>query len=235
MKTPYLLSLIVVLVFTTCIQAQENSEMKYIFSGDKKIKISGFIGPIMEFSAIQDEFAFFMGGGGGLMFNQKFYFGGYGEGLTTIHESKYWAKYEDDKENHKDKDKDEDYDDKYEGKINFGHGGFWLGYTLFPQKPIHFGISSKIGWGSINTGSEYDFGDDYYYEKDDYYLDHVFVAIPQLEVEFSFTKWFKANVGIGYRVVAGIDKRNEYDELIYDKKDYNKPEGTITLCFGYFK
>lgn len=229
MKTPYLLSLIVVLVFATCLQAQENSEMKYIFSGDKKIKISGFIGPIMEFSAIQDEFAFFMGGGGGLMFNQKFYFGGYGEGLATIHKPKDW-----DDENHE----DEDYDER---KISFGHGGFWLGYILHPQKPIHFGISSKIGWGSINNVESYNSDNDWdsdwdnnWDSKDDYYLDHVFVAIPQIEVEFNFTKWFKANVGIGYRIVAGIDKKIN-DELVYDKKDYNKPEGTITLCFGYFK
>jgi len=213
--------------------------MKYIFSGDKKIKISGFIGPIMEFSAIQDKFAFFMGGGGGLIFNQKFYFGGYGEGLTTFHKPKDWdnEKHEDDndKSKHIYKDKDEDYD---EGKINFGHGGFWLGYILHPHKPIHFGISSKIGWGSINTVSEYDY-DEYYFDKDDYYLDHVFVAIPQLEVEFNFTKWFKVNAGIGYRIVAGIDKEIIYSDvdskMIYDKKDFNKPQGTITLCFGYFK
>ena len=42
------------------------------------------------------------------------------------------------------------------------------------------------------------------------------------------------NVGVGYRVVTGINK--EYmGELIFDKKDFNKPQGTITLMFGYFK
>jgi hypothetical protein len=230
MKTNYLFTLVTLLAVTLCLNAQEETEMKYIFSGDKKIKVSGFIGPIMEFSAINNDFAFFMGGGGGLLFNQRFYFAGYGEGLTTVHESKYWEKekYGDDKGYNDEKD-----EDRYEGKISFGHGGFWLGYILHPQKPIHFGISSKIGWGSINTVSEYDF-DEYYFGKDDYYLDHVFVAIPQLEVEFSFTKWFKANVGVGYRIVSGIDKKIN-EELVYDKKDFNKPQGTITLCFGFFK
>lgn len=227
MKAPYLLTVITCLVFATFLNAQEDAEMKYIFSGGKKIEISGFIGPIMEFSAIQNDFAFFMGGGGGLMFNQKFYFGGYGEGLTTIHSSDYWIY--------------DAFSGSYyptDGNITFGHGGFWLGYILHPQKPIHFCFSSKIGWGAINTFQDVEI-EPYKDEYDDSHIDHVFVAIPQVEVEFNFTKWFKANIGVGYRIVAGIDKElisKDKDPLpLYDKKDYNKPEGTITLCFGYFK
>ncbi len=213
--------------FSIDLNAQEESEMKYIFTGEKKIKVSGFIGPIMEFSAIQNDFAFFMGGQGALIFNQKFYFGGYGEGLTTRHYSDYWIY------------------DKYtgdfystDGYISFGHGGFLLGYIHKSNKPIHFGISSRIGWGAINTFPIKEI-EPYYYEYDDSHKDHVFVAIPQIEVEFNFTKWFKVNAGIGYRIVAGIDKEIIFDDknskMIYDKKDFNKPQGTITLCFGFFK
>ena len=226
MNYSYLLILLTFLaVFNTNLNAQEESEMKYIFSGDNKIKVSGFIGPIMEFSAIQNDFAFFMGGKGGLIFNQKFYFGGYGEGLTTRHYNKQW-------------DIDKIDDKGYYGNITFGHGGFLLGYIHKSNKPIHFGISSRIGWGAINTIPDKDI-DHYYYDKDDTYKDHVFVAIPQIEIEFNFTKWFKINAGIGYRVVAGIDKEIIFDDknskMIYDKKDFNKPQGTITLCFGFFK
>jgi len=207
------------------INAQEDPEMKYIFSGNKKIKVSGFLGPIMEFSAIQKEFAFFMGGQGGLIFNQMVYFGGYGEGLTTRHYNENWDI--------------DNLDDKgYYGNITFGHGGFVLGYLHKSSNPIHFGISSRLGWGTINTIPDKDI-DHYYYTKDDTYKDHVFVAIPQIEVEFNFTKWFKVNAGIGYRIVAGIDKEIIYiggdSKMVYDKKDFNKPQGTIMLCFGYFK
>ncbi len=64
-------------------EGEGEKEMKYIFGGKGKTKVSGFITPIMGFSAIGDEFAFFMGGGGAVLLNQKFYVGAFGEGLAT--------------------------------------------------------------------------------------------------------------------------------------------------------
>lgn len=200
-------------------QEKEEKEMKYIFGGKGKTKVSGFIAPIMGFSAIDNEFAFFMGGGGGVLFNQKFYAGAFGEGLATRH-------FPNDKENMF-------YPDK--AKISFGYGGFWLGYIHKSQKPIHFGASTRLGWGSIYYDQYYDYQDgDFNFQTDMDYLDNVFVIVPQIEAEFNFFKWMKMNVGIGYRVVTGINK--EYaGEPLFDKKDFNKPQGTITLMFGYFK
>ncbi len=118
-------------------------------------------------------------------------------------------------------------------KTSFGYGGFWLGYIHQSQKPIHFGASTRLGWGSIYYDQYYsDF--DYNFQTDKALLDNVFVIVPQIEAEFNFFKWMKMNVGIGYRVVTGIDKKYG-GELLFDKKDFNKPEGTITLMFGYFK
>ncbi len=198
-------------------QEEEEKEMKYIFSGKGKTKVSGFIAPIMGFSAIGNEFAFFMGGGGAVLLNQTFYIGAFGEGLTTRH----YPKNEDNLF----------YPD--DAKISFGYGGFWLGYIHKSQNPIHFGASTRLGWGSIYYDQDYNKpNDNFPVDKD--YLDNVFVFVPQIEAEFNFFKWMKINVGVGYRVVAGINK--EYaGQLIFDKKDFNKPQGTITLLFGYFK
>ena len=69
---------------------------------------------------------------------------------------------------------------------------------------MHFGISTRLGWGSINFDEYYN---DVNYKPDNTYLDNVFVFVPQIEAEFNFFKWMKMNVGLGYRVVAGIDKK----------------------------
>ncbi len=197
-------------------EEEEQKDMQYIFGSKGKTKVSGFGAPIMQFSAIGDEFAFLMGGGGAVLLNQTFYIGAFGEGLSTSHYSQIESIPE-------------------RGKTRFGYGGFWLGYIHKNQKPVHFGISTRLGWGSIYYDVNYNnyYNNDYEYQADPNYLDNVFVLVPQIEAEFNFFKWMKMNVGVGYRVVTGINK--EYmGELIFDKKDFNKPQGTITLMFGYF-
>ena len=200
-------------------EAEEEKNMQYIFGSKGKTKVSGFGAPIMQFSAIGDEFAFLMGGGGAVLLNQTFYIGAFGEGLSTSHYSQI-----------------ESIPAVPKGKTRFGYGGFWLGYIHKHQNPVHFGVSTRLGWGSIYYDINYNnyYNNDYEYQADPTYLDNVFVIVPQLEAEFNFFKWMKMNIGVGYRVVTGINKG--YDgELIFDKKDFNKPQGTITLMFGYFK
>lgn len=197
----------------------EEKEMKYIFGGKGKTKVSGFIAPTMEFSAIGDEFAFFMGGGGAVLLNQTYYIGAFGEGLTTKHYTEI------------------DGIDYYptKGQIRFGYGGFWLGYIYKSQKPVHFGASTRLGWGSIYFDQYYYNRDgDYNYQTDNAFVDNVFVLVPQIEAEFNFFKWMKMNIGVGYRIVTGINKTYN-GQALFNKSDFNKPEGTITLMFGYFK
>lgn len=170
--------LLIFLVSLTSVIFAQDTEMKYLFGGKGKVKVSGFVAPIMEFSAMGDRFAFFMGGGGAILFNQAFYFGAYGEGLTTPYEKEIVI--------------NPLYSWKTTQRIGWGHGGFWLGYIHRSQAPVHAGISSRIGWGAINLWEEN--------LKDGFssdYTDHVFVAIPQVEVEFNFFRWLKANVGVG--------------------------------------
>jgi hypothetical protein len=210
----FLLLVLIATLVKVCFSQEQ--EMKYLFGGKEKIRVSGFIAPIMEYSAMGDNFAFFMGGGGAILFNQAFFFGAYGEGLTTPYEKEIiinplqsW---------------------KTTQQIEWGHGGFWLGYIHRSNAPIHAGISTKLGWGSIDI-----YDQDFNHSSTEF-RDNVFVIIPQLEAEFNFFKWLKLNVGVGYRVVTGIDKKYSWsDELIYDKKDFNKPEATMTLMFGFFK
>lgn len=210
---------ITLIMSSATLTAQEEEEMKYIFSGNKNMKVSGFIGPIMEFSAMGDRFAFFMGGGGGLIFNQTFFIGGYGEGLTTSYrENLYYG------------DNNSSY---YNEEIGFGHGGFWMGYMHHSKAPIHAGFSTKLGWGSVD---KYNSSDKYNNDYSSEYQDNVFVIIPQIEAEMNLFKWLKINAGVGYRIVTGLNKTYAFnDETIYNKKDFNKPQATLSLLFGFFK
>ncbi len=206
------------------LHAQDEQQMKYLFEGGK-VHVSGFGGPIMEFSSVGNDFAFLMGGGGGILLNHTLLLGGYGEGLTTNHYvdiSNYMTDYGQNKYS-------------FTGQVNFGHGGFWIGYVNKANSPVHFAVTSKLGWGSISLYDTYD--KSMYYSGDEF-TDEVFVIQPQIEADLNFTKWMKMNIGVGYRFVTGVDKKYHSSDgykQIYDSKDFNKPELTLSLLFGNFK
>ena len=121
------------------------------------------------------------------------------------------------------------------GQVDFGHGGFWIGYIHKAQNPVHFAVTSKLGWGSITLNENYS---DHFYYSGSEFNDNVFVIQPQIEADFNFTKWMKMNIGAGYRFVTGVNKKypsgNGFKQL-YDSKDFNKPEITLSFLFGWFK
>ncbi len=177
--------LLILLCAVTMLPAQEwdldefddKNEVKTVMNSITIHRISGFGGPTMSYSAINGEFAFMMGGGGGIIIN-NFFLGGYGEGLQTDVNV---------------------IDISGLRNVDFGHGGFWLGYELFPKKMIHPVISSRIGWGSIsgkNTKSES--GEDYIIS------DAVFVLVPTISLEVNLTRFIKMNVGAEYRRTLNV-------------------------------
>ena len=70
----------------------------------------------MGFTQIDGDITHMMGGGGGILLDE-IYLGGYGIGSTTKIQSKL-----------------SNYDN---GEMEFGHGGFILGYTFMGKKAIH--------------------------------------------------------------------------------------------------
>lgn len=147
-----------------------------VLIGNDYESISGFGGVIISFSELGGDVASYTGGGGAVLLDNAFYFGGYGVGLN---------------------------DDKrvsiegLEYDVDFSHGGFWMGYNMRPDKLVHLSISTKLGWGSI----DYDPFD----PGLDRFDDQVFIVTPQLEAEFNMTHWFKLNIGAGYQQAIGVD------------------------------
>lgn len=162
--------------------------------------LGAFGGPLVEIGAINGEIGADVGGGGALLMD-NFFFGGYGLGTNypeielTVNE------------------RTDFYD------IQFGHGGFWLGYTRDVQKLAHFYSDLKIGWGRARLEQDGDAA----------FSDRVFVLTPAAGIEFNVVSFFKIGFTAGYRWVNGV---NVLPEL--DNNDFSSPVGTITFRFGGF-
>lgn len=189
-----------------------------------KVLLSGFGGLISETSFLKNQLSEALGAGGALMINNCFFLGGYG--LTTV-------------SNHTIKDLiiPDEYlqDDRplyYFGKplrINYGHAGIWMGGIFFPDKRVHFGVSSRFGWGNIHltdsVNNSYIHNVDYRLE---YTNDKIFVISPRIELEINITSWLKANIGLGYNFVTGID----FDR--YKQCKFSSPQLSVGIYFGGF-
>ena len=183
-----------IVLFFSGLKAQD-SEIQTLFSGSTRI--SGFGGPTMSFTTVNGEFAHMMGGGGGVLLG-NFFLGGYGEGLTN--------------------------GISVDGaRLDFGHGGFWTGYSFLANRPFHPSISAQIGWGGV---SEIDYN---YYELSS---DNVFVFNPAIELEMNFTRFFRLGVGVHYRIVTGVNPSVHNSNLT--NSDFSGPGISLDFKFGWF-
>lgn len=197
-----LLLLIAIILMPFLVHAQEES-FETIGSVHGRVKVSGFGGPIMSFTTIDGQFAHMMGGGGAVIIN-NFFIGGYGMGKTT----------------------ELQYKGEPSNVMNFGHGGFWLGYTFKHNKAIHPVIHTQLGWGGISKYSK-----DFDYEMDPTNIDQVFVICPTFELEMNFSRFFKLGAGVNYSFVYNTGQINSP----YTFEDLSNPGVFVSLKFGWFK
>jgi hypothetical protein len=183
--------------------AQDEDDYEHLLK-NRKLSFSIFASPIFEFSGVNGSFGFSSGGGGAIIINQTLFIGGYGLKLAPVIQKELTL----DGQNYQDL------------EIDFNHAGFWVGYIHDFRKLIHFGGSAKFGWGNIALDHASYPGT---------YDDNVLVITPQAEVEVNVSKWFKINVGLGYRLVTSVN------ENIFTKKDFNSPEASIGFMFGWFR
>lgn len=172
----FFLVLITGLLSISLLTAQDD-DFKTIFQKkeDKKIKVTGFGGPMMSFTAIGNEFAFMMGGGGVVVVGNAF-FGGYGMGKTNTIAYKYNEEY----------------------NMGFGHGGFWLGYITRPYRPFHITFSTQIGWGGISLNPDIPDTD-----VESISSESVFVLSPVIELEMNFSRFVRIGIGGSFSYVSG--------------------------------
>lgn len=159
-----------------CQDTTNTEEYEYLFSGD--IRVGGFGGPLVSIGSVNGKTAVYAGGGGAMIINNGFYFGGYGYGLTNNFETVA------------------DTAKGSKGDVEFGHGGLWGGYTFMGRKVVHPTISLKAGWGSLNIDDMAAF--------QEYLRDEFFVLTPALEIEFNLWPWMKIAAGANYQWVNGL-------------------------------
>lgn len=209
--------LLIIFIFATSVFAQEQEadkyEMKYLVNG--QLSVSGFGGSYTSFGAIHDEFAVFVGGAGAVIINQKFFIGGFGEGLSTQHqlEEVYYGNSQLD-----------------HMTLQMGYGGLWTGYLIRPYDMVHVKLDAKLGWGEISMT---DLSSGFY---ENIHNDYVFVAIPTVGINLNVTPWFRLGFDVGYRFVGGISDQTfaMNGEKIYNSQDYRGLHTTVSLLFGVF-
>ena len=186
--------LVIIPLYTSQLMAQINEEPQVLL-GSGFESISGFGGFIMEFSSIDGKTSVSTGGGGAVLFNQVFYFGGYG--LGHISEYGYLNPS----------------DTMVNADLGLGHGGFWIGIISKPKKLIHFDFSTKLGWGSISL-----------YERETTFRtilnDKIFAVTPQIETEINIAHWFRLNGGLGYRFVTGVNNP-EFEPMDFNSPEFS--------------
>jgi hypothetical protein len=198
MKKLMLLIIAMILVFPLFSQENER-EYRTILDGNN-LKISGMGGPFMQFTSVAGEFGHMMGGGGGVLLN-NFFFGGYGLGLTNRIPAD--ANQMDNDDN-----------------LVLGHGGFWIGYSLFGHLPVHVSVSSLIGFGELGLLQ----ADTYLYNVHD----QIFVLTPIVEVEANITQYLRIGAGATYNLYTGVNIEG------YSSKDFSSPGVFLGFKFGWF-
>lgn len=182
---------------------RRSGERNTIFGGD--VDVSAFGGPILELGDIGGEFGSFMGGGGALLFNDRFYIGGYGQGLNNNPVVLL--------------------DETLSGTatLDMRHGGFWAGAIIWPERAVHPTISGRAGWGKAQL---YDDGTGSLGRSKA--EDNIFVLSPMAGIEANITGWFTIRGEYGYRFVQGTDLPG------LSSSSLDGSFASITLAFGGF-
>lgn len=167
---------------------------------------TGFGGPWMQVGFINGNAVPFFGGGGGALFNNQFYFGGFGMGMSsplTV---------------------DNELNNPNllppQGDLTIGMGGMILGYTPWGNKKIHpiFGID--FGWGGYSltyatTNTQFESG-------------NFSTLTPRAGVEMNALPWLKFHLAGSYRVFSGINS------TYISNNTLSSPLIELRLHFGWF-
>lgn len=98
--------------------------------------------------------------------------------------------------------------------VEFGYGGLELEYINSSDKLIHFTVYVLVGGGGLSGNLIED--------------ESVFVAEPAVNGELNITRYFRFNVGAGYRWVTGVDSPG------FSDSDFSAFYGQVTAKFGSF-
>ena len=226
-------TLLIALVFVTTIGLAQEQEYRTLFSSNNnQTHVSGFGTVTLDFGQAENEFAFYMGGEGAVLLNRSFYLGFYGKGLTTL-PTYYYNEYSPILNTNISRTK----------SAVFGHGGLMIGYIIHPEKPLHFGISSKFGAGAMGLIDEYNYNNPPNQNGEYLSTGPLFIITPQIDLEMNITNWFKFRVAASAQYVAtnktithnSLINGQEVEQETLNTSNYSTGFISMGLVFGWFK
>lgn len=144
--------------------------------------LSFYAGPILQFTSLDNDFSFFVGGKGGWAFNKKVLFGLEGYLLKSANMSR-------------------DNNDK---ELSFTYGGIFVGYVIDLTPKVQLIPTVLSAWGSLGERKVEPDGDHVFFKA----TDDLIVLQPELELEINLIKSLKMGFGVNYRVSKGVDSKN---------------------------
>jgi hypothetical protein len=182
-----------------------HAEDQMLFSG--KIVHGGFGAPVAKITKIKDQNAILIGGRGGWIINHTLVLGLGGYALVNENIDKTQIA------------------PGHSRFMGMGYGGFELEYIILPHQLFHPTIGILAGGGSINyIDRYYDEVDD----QDDDDFDGFFILEPAASVELNVIPLLRANFGVSYRMVSGVEYYGLKDS------DFSGLSANLTLKFGKF-
>jgi len=180
-------------------------DMDTLISGD--ITSGAYGGPVLTYSRIQGRDALFFGGRGGWVVNHRFVMGAGGFALVTRMPPPEGAP--------------QTVEDL---RTEFGYGGLWLEYILFPDKVVHASFGTLLGGGAVAYSRIRRI------DRQDRQVesDVVLAVEPVLSAELNVTRFLRVAAGVGYRHVGSVDLTGMRQE------DLSGFSGSVMLKFGKF-
>lgn len=199
------LTFLLVSGLSNSVLAQEESSQQTLFRDFKITNSGGYAGPSVHLSAINGDFAAFLGGYGGWFVNKKFMVGAGAYSLINPLPVPEEASLIPTQDLH--------YDMAY--------GGFMFEYVFNSDRLLHFMTNVLVGGGSIEQ--DYEGMDDFSNTQSGF-----FVFEPGAHLEFNVAPFFRVDGGITYRLISGSDTQGIQDS------DLSSMSMVLTLKFGYF-
>lgn len=231
MKTIKILALIVVILASSTLFAQDdNEEMKILFpkkeNPNQAVSNGGYGAFSVGYTNINKQSAMIIGGRAAWIANHHFALGLIGYGFFSSIDNSYNS-----------------YEDPSQYFLAGGYGGLLFEPIVAPNSPVHVSFPMLIGAGGA-TASNWNYNNyNYNYNYNNYYYnaDAFFVFEPGVDVEFNIVKFFRVGLGVSYRLTSNINLQYKYfddanvEQVIYVPKNaLNAFNYNITFKFGWF-
>lgn len=176
-----------VFCFPAAIVAQNGEgEPTYLFQ-NANLRVSGAGGLLIDIGPVADQSSGFVGGGGGVLFNDQVLVGIFGMGMANEGIESFFPVNNTERL----------------AFLSFGYGGAMVTYSPWANRVVHPIVSGRAGWGwaswELDTDENFDPSEEVLYE------DNVTILHLEAGAEVNLLPWMKLQVLGGYRYADGLE------------------------------